>query len=103
MSFSPQRREVAPRVPNGDSDPAALSLAQLAPGARARVEGVDPAGPIGQRLLDLGFLPGTEVRLVRRAPLGDPSLYELRGTQLCLRRGEAARVRVRLLGPDPRA
>jgi ferrous iron transport protein A len=93
MSFSPQRREVAPLAPAPDG---AVCLAELAPG-------VDASGPIGQRLLDLGFLPGTEVRLVRRAPLGDPSLYELRGTQLCLRRGEAARVRVRLLGPDPRA
>jgi ferrous iron transport protein A len=100
MSFSPQRREVAPLAPAPDG---AVCLAELAPGVRAQVEGVDAAGPIGQRLLDLGFLPGTEVRLVRRAPLGDPSLYELRGTQLCLRRGEAARVRVRLLGPDPRA
>jgi Fe2+ transport system protein FeoA len=36
------------------------------------------------------------VRCRRRAPLGDPRVYELRGTQLCLRRSEAARVLVEL-------
>jgi ferrous iron transport protein A len=78
------------------------TLATLRPGARARVESVEADGAIGQRLLDLGFLPGTEVRLVRRAPLGDPAVYELRGTQLCLRRGEAKRIRVVPLADGPR-
>ena len=59
------------------------------------VESVELDGAVSQRLVDLGFLPGTPVVLVRRAPLGDPSVYELRGTRLCLRRSEAARVRVR--------
>jgi ferrous iron transport protein A len=53
--------------------------------------------PIGQRLLDLGFIPGTEVRVLKRAPLGDPVVYHLRGTRLCLRRSEADRIRVRPL------
>lgn len=52
---------------------------------------------MSRRLEDLGFVPGTRVRALRRAPLGDPTLYEVRGTQLCLRRSEALRVRVRLL------
>jgi ferrous iron transport protein A len=79
------------------------SLAALRPGVRAVIEHVAAGGPIGQRLLDLGFLPGTEVRLVRRAPLGDPAVYELRGTQLCLRASEARRIRIRTLPPEPRA
>ena len=45
-------------------------------------------------LLDLGFTPGTAIRGLRRAPLGDPSLYELRGMRLCLRRAEAHWIRV---------
>ena len=49
-----------------------MPLADLPPGARAVVERVDPGLAIGRRLLDLGFVPGTEVRVVRRAPLGDP-------------------------------
>jgi ferrous iron transport protein A len=58
------------------------------------VAAVDGSSAIGRRLLDLGFVPGTEVRVVRRAPLGDPVEYELRGYRLCLRRSEALQIRV---------
>jgi len=74
---------------------ATMALAGLPIGAAAVVESVEAGSPVSRRLLDLGFVPGTPVRALRRAPLGDPTLYELRGTQLCLRRTEAARVRVR--------
>ena len=69
-----------------------VPLARLPLGAAAVVDSVESGSPVTRRLLDLGFVPGTRVRAVRRAPLGDPTLYELRGTQLCLRRSEAARV-----------
>lgn len=49
---------------------------------------------IGQRLADLGLLPGTAVDVLRRAPLGDPTVFEFRGYQLCLRRREASLVEV---------
>ena len=71
------------------------SLDQLAPGSNAVVVDVADDGPISRRLLDLGLLPNTPVKVLRRAPLGDPVVYELRGYRLCLRRGDAARVRVR--------
>ena len=44
--------------------------------------------PIPRRLLDLGFVPGTAVRVLRRAPLGDPLEIELRGYRVCLRRSQ---------------
>ena len=72
----------------------AVSLASLHPGACGVVESVDASTPVGRRLLDLGFLPRTQVRVLRRAPLGDPVEYELRGYRLCMRRAEAARVLV---------
>ncbi|MGH0032893.1 MAG: FeoA family protein [Myxococcota bacterium] len=76
-----------------------LALSELAPGARAVVVRVE-ATPIGRRLLDLGFVPDTEIRVLRRAPLGDPTTYGLRGMQLCLRRGEARAIRVRVEAPE---
>jgi ferrous iron transport protein A len=78
----------------------AIPLASLPVGARGRIESVDTSTPAGRRLADLGFLPDTDVRVVRRAPLGDPSVFELRGYRLCIRRAEAARVRV-VAAPDP--
>ncbi len=86
------------RVPRAREDRVAeapVSLASLEVGATARVVSVDAEGPAGRRLQDLGFVPGTLVEVRRRAPLGDPVEFELRGTHLCLRRGEAARIRVR--------
>ena len=70
------------------------SLSDLAPGRPARIVSVDDSGPVGRRLLDLGLLPGTEIKALRHAPLRDPGVYELRGYQLCLRRTESDRVRV---------
>jgi ferrous iron transport protein A len=70
-------------------------LASLPVGGRGVILAVRAGDAVGQRLLDLGLVPGTPVEVLRRAPLGDPSVYELRGTQLCLRRSEAERVRVR--------
>jgi Fe2+ transport system protein FeoA len=33
--------------------------------------------------------------VLRRAPMGDPVSYELRGTRICLRRTEAVRILVK--------
>ena len=84
------------QTPSEDAPGETVALSTLAPGAAAEVVAVDSDTPVGRRLADLGFLPGTEVVVVRRAPLGDPVCFYLRGTQLCLRRSEAARVRVRV-------
>ncbi len=69
-------------------------LCALEPGERAVVVGIDADPLVAERLLDLGFVPGTQVAVVRRAPLGDPTEYELRGYRICLRRSEGARIRV---------
>jgi len=71
-----------------------VPLSDLPVGGRAFVVAVDAAPELAARLAALGFLPRTEVRCRRRAPLGDPHVYELRGTQLCLRRSEARKIRV---------
>jgi len=69
-------------------------LDDLRPGRTARVVAVQGEDAIARRLRALGFRPDTDVTVVRRAPLGDPVVYELRGYRLCLRRSEARRVRV---------
>ena len=51
----------------------------------------------GRRLEDLGLLAGTRVTVERTAPLGDPTVYEVRRARLAIRRTEAALVTVRLV------
>ena len=45
--------------------------------------------------MEMGLVPGTPVRVVAVAPLGDPLTLELRGSRLSIRKTEAAEVRVR--------
>ncbi len=49
-----------------------------------------PTTTYHKRLMSLGLTPGTEFRLLKVAPLGDPIEIEVRGFRLSLRRNEAA-------------
>ena len=49
--------------------------------------------------MEMGLLPGTPVRIVRIAPLGDPMELRLREYSLSVRRSEAAQIAVELEEP----
>lgn len=70
------------------------TLDRIPRGASVRVLAVDGGDAIARRLDDLGLRVGVEVEVIRQAPLGDPTVFELHGYQLCLRRTESQRVRV---------
>lgn len=76
------------------SDGAQGSLAELKPGQRARIVALEGVGPLVQRLYEMGLMEGTEVTLVRRAPMGDPIEVRLLGYSLSLRDADAARIKV---------
>ena len=71
-----------------------IPLDQLPAGRAGRIltVGGDPA--IARRLMELGLVPGTEVHLLRLAPLGDPIELSVRGVHLSVRRSEAAQIYV---------
>lgn len=66
-----------------------MSLAKAAAGSRCRVTGVRPTGPLSYRLMELGLIEGAEVRVLRRAPLGDPLCVRVGDFELALRSDEA--------------
>lgn len=74
----------------------AVGLDQIKPGSRAVIVrlDLDEVAGVERRLMALGFVPGTTVEVRRRAPLGDPTEYALRGTRISLRKHEASHVRV---------
>lgn len=76
--------------------PAAVALADLAPGIWARVAMVHSADDMGRRLMAMGLTPGTRIRIERVAPLGDPLEIRLRGYSLVIRRAEAANISVHI-------
>jgi len=70
------------------------SLDQLAEGAVATLVKVDGLPALRRRLMELGLLPGTSLRLVRRMDRGGVLELEVRRSRLSLRRNEAARLMV---------
>lgn len=68
------------------------TLVSLKPGESARVATVGGDSGASQRLMDLGLIKGTSIKVVRVAPLGDPIEISLRGFMLTLRRTEAEHV-----------
>jgi Fe2+ transport system protein FeoA len=67
-----------------------MRLQDLIPGQIARLVEVGGERAFRRRLMELGFLPGTPVRLVRRVDVGDLVELEVRGSHISLRRSEAS-------------
>ena len=65
-------------------------LHDIRPGESARLARLGGERSFQRRLMELGFLPGTRVRLVRRAGVGDLVELEVRGGHISLRRSEAS-------------
>jgi len=70
------------------------TLAEISLGRTARVVAVDGPRAFRRRLLEMGLVPGTDVRIVSIAPLGDPLQIEVRSGQWSIRRAEAAQIQV---------
>lgn len=68
-----------------------MTLSDLKVGDKAKILSFQGASrAYRQRLMVMGLTLQTEIRVVRRAPLGDPIEIELRGSLLSLRQAEAA-------------
>jgi len=75
-----------------------ISLNNLAVGDIGKITGFDAAGKAyRKRLLAMGLTRGTEFKITRFAPLGDPIEIKLRGFSLTLRKEEAAFVLAELV------
>lgn len=71
-----------------------MKLADLSVGEKCRVITVGGEGELRIRLLDMGIIPGTEVEIVKFAPMGDPMQIRLRGYELTLRRADTSDIEV---------
>ena len=64
------------------------TLAQLKPGQKGIIKNIVPSA-LTSKLLEMGLLPGKEVKFGFRAPLGDPIAVRVSGYFLSLRLDEA--------------
>jgi len=70
------------------------SLFDLEEGRTAILGDFDLPEHLADQLMNLGFVPGLEVKVTRSGPGGDPRIYRVDGTEVALRRELAERMRV---------
>lgn len=76
----------------------AVALSDLASGERARIRGLAQCSKAYRhKLLAMGLIQGTEITMVRKAPLGCPVQICVRGFALSLRAHEAAAIEMERL------
>jgi len=76
--------------------PDTCSLNKVCIGGCGSVHSVGGEPEVRRRLLEMGFCNGAQVEVVRRAPLGDPIEFRLRGYHLSLRADQAKFVQIQM-------
>ena len=69
-----------------------MTLNELKVGKSARIDSVGGEGALRQHFLDMGVIPGAELKLVKLAPMGDPMELRIRGYELTLRLADAEKI-----------
>ena len=77
-------------------DPIQLHL--LKPGQSATITRVGGSSALRRRFIEMGIVRGETILIERKAPLGDPVEYFIKGYHLALRKEEAANIEVVLNG-----
>ncbi|HJB51486.1 FeoA family protein [Oscillibacter sp.] len=75
-----------------------MTLDKLPLGQEAVITAVGGEGALRCRLLDMGLIPKTKVRIEKIAPLGDPLELRVRGYSLSLRKEDAGKIEVEVAG-----
>lgn len=71
-----------------------MTLNQLKIGHTAIIKSVKGEGALRLRLLDMGLIPRTQVKMHKIAPMGDPIEITVRGYELTLRIEDAKNIEI---------
>lgn len=69
-----------------------MSLYDLKPGQHGYIHSIKGDAKLAKRLLALGCIEGTPVKVKLFAPLGDPIVINLRGFDLAIRKKDARNI-----------
>lgn len=75
-----------------------MTLDQLGIGGSAIIKKVEGEEALRLRLLDMGLIPRTMVKLIKVAPMGDPIQIQVRGYELTLRKDDARNITISIGG-----
>jgi Fe2+ transport system protein FeoA len=70
-------------------------LSELNVGETGVVVSLNLPETVQNHLMHMGFVPDARVKAMRRAPAGDPTVYQVDGMEIALRRETARAIRVR--------
>ena len=68
------------------------TLKELGIGESGSIVKIGTIGALKQRFMDMGITKGTEVKVLKIAPLGDPIEIEIRGYNLSIRKADAEKI-----------
>ena len=69
------------------------TLDEIKTGETVKVVSIeDSSDELRSHILNMGLTPGVEVTLIKKAPLGDPLEFRLRGYELALQKKDAAQI-----------
>ncbi len=71
-----------------------MLLKDLEIGKSARITTVGGQGALRQHFLDMGVVPGAEIKLMKLAPMGDPMEFRIHGYELTLRVADAEKIEI---------
>ena len=71
-----------------------MTLDKTPLGSTVRIVSLESSDNVTLRLMEMGMVPGSAVRVVKSAPLGDPIQICVRNYHLALRRNEARAITV---------
>jgi ferrous iron transport protein A len=74
-------------------------LSEMSVGESGVLVALDLPESVQNHLMHMGFVPGVEVKALRRAPAGDPTVYAVDGMEIALRHETAEAIRVRPVDP----
>ncbi len=73
-----------------------MTVLELKQVERAKITGF-LSEEIPAKFYEMGFLPGNEIELIRKAPFADPLIVKVSGTKLAIRKQEASMIAVEVL------
>ncbi|MCL9773207.1 MULTISPECIES: FeoA family protein [Vibrio] len=72
-----------------------MKLAELQVGSSGVITALSGLSTdVRKKLMVMGILPNTEIKVIRRAPMGDPLQVEVRGVSLAIRNAIAQSIEV---------
>ncbi|MDF2803824.1 MAG: feoA [Anaerocolumna sp.] len=71
-----------------------LQLHELTVGDKAYIDKLTSLNALRERMLALGLTKGTTIEAIRKGPAGDPTIYNIRGAMIALRKEEASLIHI---------